>query len=178
MSEIICIKLISCHHDNLLTGYFGIEKTWELITRKYYWQILCHNVGAYVKSCDICLASKTIYHKLYEDLQSLLVPTHWWKALSIDFVTGLPISTDWKSDSYNLIFIIIDWLIKMVYYKLIKVTIDASRLAEVIFGMVVYYHNLPNSIVSDPGSVFISKFWSLLCYFFGIKYRLFTAFYL
>ena len=35
---------------------------------------------------------------------------------------------------------------------------------------------MPNSIVSDRGSVFTSKFWSSLCYFLSIKRRLSTAF--
>ena len=42
--------------------------------------------------------------------------------------------------------------------------------------MVVRHHGLPDSIVSDRGSVFTSKFWSSLCYFLGIKRRLSTAF--
>ena len=36
---------------------------------------------------------------------------------------------------------------------------------------------MPDSIVSDRGSVFMSKFWSSLCYFLSIKRRLSTAFY-
>lgn len=44
--------------------------------------------------------------------------------------------------------------------------------------MVVCQHGLPNSIVSDQEAVFTSKFWSLPCYFFDIKCRLFTTFYL
>ncbi len=47
---------------------------------------------------------------------------------------------------------------KMVNYKPVKVTIDAPGLAEVILDVVVRYHNLPNSIVSDWGSVFTSIF--------------------
>ena len=44
--------------------------------------------------------------------------------------------------------------------------------------MVVRYHGLPDSIVNDRESFFISKFWSLLCYFFSIKRRLIIVFYL
>ena len=42
---------------------------------------------------------------------------------------GLPISIDWKGESYDFILVIIDWLTKMVHYEPIKVTIDASKLA-------------------------------------------------
>ena len=90
----IRIELISQHHDNPLTNHFGIKKTHKLRARKYYWPTLRHNVKAYVKSCDVCLASKVVRHKPYGDLQLLLVPTHWWKDLLIDFVTGQPISTN------------------------------------------------------------------------------------
>ncbi len=34
--KVIRSKLISRYHDDPLTGYFGIEKTLELIARKYY----------------------------------------------------------------------------------------------------------------------------------------------
>ena len=95
----------------------------------------------------------------------------------MDFVTGLPISTDWKGDSYDSILVIVDRLTKMVHYEPVKITIDAPGLAEVIIDVVVRHHGLPDSIVTDRGSLFTSKFWSSLCYFLGIKRRLSTAFY-
>ena len=138
--------------------------------------MLCHNVDDYVKRCNVCLASKAVRHKPYGDLQSLLVFTHCWKDLSINFITGLPILTDWKGDNYNSILVIVNWLIKIVYYKPIKVTINAPGLAEVIIDVVVRHHGFPNSIITDRGSLFTSKFWSLLCYFLDIKQKLSTAF--
>ena len=41
----------------------------------------------------------------------------------MDFVMGLPISTDWKGDSYNSILVIVDRLTKMVHYKPVQITI-------------------------------------------------------
>ena len=96
----------------------------------------------------------------------------------MDFVTGLPVSINWKGDSYDSILVIVDWLSKIVHYKPDKSTFNALGLAAVIIDVVVFHHRLPDSIIIDQGSLFISKFWSLLCYFLGIKQRLFTAFYL
>ena len=175
--EIIRSKVISCHHDDLLAGHFGIDKTRKLVARKDYWLSLRRDVESYVRECDVCLASKAVRHKPYSDLQSLSIPTYQWKDFSIDFVTGLLLSADWKGDSYDSIFVIVDQLTKMVHYKLVKVTIDTLGLAEVIIDMVVWYHSLPDSIVTNRGSFFTSKFWSLLCYFLGVKWRLSTAFY-
>ncbi len=94
----------------------------------------------------------------------------------MDFVTGLPISADWKGDSYNSILVIVDRLTKMVHYEPVKVTIDAPGLAEVIIDVVVRYYGVPESIVTDRGLLFTSKFWSSLYYFLGIKKKLSTAF--
>ena len=66
--EIIRTKLVSRHHDDLLAGHFGIEKTGELLARKYYWPSLHHDVEDYIKGCDVCLASKAVRHKSYGDL--------------------------------------------------------------------------------------------------------------
>ena len=55
----------------------------------------------------------------------------------MEFVTGLPLSSDWTSDSYDSILVIIDRLTKMMHYKPVKVTIDAPGLAEVIINVVV-----------------------------------------
>ncbi len=81
----------------------------------------------------------------------LPVPTNWWKDLSIDFVTSLPISADWKSDSYDLILVIVDRLTKMVYYEPVKVTINVPDLAKVIINVVVRHHGVPELIVTDRG---------------------------
>ena len=74
--EAIHIELISRHHEDLLADHFDIDKTKELIGRKYYWLSLKKDVEAYVKGCDVCLDLKAVRHKAYNDLQSLPVPTH------------------------------------------------------------------------------------------------------
>ncbi len=69
--------------------------------------------------------------------------------MSMDSVIGPPISADWKYDSYDLIFVIVDQLTKMVYYEPVKVTINALGLAEVIIDMVVQHHGVLESIMTD-----------------------------
>ena len=85
-------ELISRYHDDPLAGHFGNKKTCKLLTQKYHWPTFCFDVKAYVKGCNVCLASKAVCYKPYDDLQSLSILTHQWKDLSMDFVTGLPVS--------------------------------------------------------------------------------------
>ncbi len=74
--KVICSERISRHPNNPLTSHFGIEKTRELIARKYYWPTLQQDVEAYVKGYNVYLASKAVRHKPYRDLQSVPILTH------------------------------------------------------------------------------------------------------
>ena len=56
MPKIVCFELISGYHNNPLAGYFGVNKTGELISQKYYWPSLKKDVKSYVRGCDVCLA--------------------------------------------------------------------------------------------------------------------------
>lgn len=102
-----------------------------------------------MKDCDICLASKIVYHKLFEDLQTLQILTHCWKDLSMDFIIGLFMSTNYKSDNYDLILIIVDFLTKIVHYKLVKVIINFLHFADIIIDILMRRHSLFDSIISD-----------------------------
>ena len=64
----------------------------------------------------------------------------------------------------------------MIHYEPVKITINAPCLAEVIIDVIVWHHGLLNSIVTNRGLIFPSKFWSSLCYFLSITHLLSTAF--
>ncbi len=95
----------------------------------------------------------------------------------MDFVIGIPILANWKSDNYDSILLIVDQLMKIIHYKPVKVTINVLSLAKMIINVGVRHHRVPQSIVTDRDSLLTSKFWSLLCYFLGIKRKLSTTFY-
>ena len=156
--KIIRSKVISKHYNDPFVSHFRVNKTKELIGRKYYWPSLKKDVEFYIKRYDICLALKAVRYKPYSNFQSLLTPTHWWKDFSMNFVTRPPISTNWKNDRYNSILVIVDRLTKMVHYEPVKVTIDISGLAKVTMDIVMRHHGFPNSIISDHGAIFTFKF--------------------
>ena len=164
--------MISHHYNDPLAKHFRIDKTQGLVAKKYDWAILHLNVETYVQEYDVCLASKVIHNKPYRDLQLLLLPIQYGNNLLMNFVIGLLLFTNWKGNSYDSIHIIVDRLTKIVFYELVKVTIDAPGLAKVIINIVIQYHDLPDSIINDWGAIFTSEFWSLLYCFLGIKHWL------
>lgn len=84
-------------------------------------------------------------------------------------MSRLPILTNWKSDSYKSILVIVDRLTKIVYYKPIKVMTNTLNLAEVVMNIVIYQHEVLKSIVIDQDSLCTLTFWTLLCYFIEIE---------
>ena len=94
MPKAIQTKLISQYHNNLLASYLGIKKIRDLLAQKYFWLTLCRDVEAYVNGCNICLVSKIVWHKPYNNFQSLPISIYQWKNLLMDFVNGLCILTN------------------------------------------------------------------------------------
>ena len=113
LPEIIRTEIMNKNHNNPLVGHYGVEKTKELVVQKYYWLTLQADIETYLKGCDLCISSKAIGHKFYSDSQSLSVPTHDWNDLSMDYITGLPVSTNWKGKNFDSILVIVDLLTKM-----------------------------------------------------------------
>lgn len=74
--------------------------------------------------------------------------------------------------------VIINWLTKIIYYEVVKIIINVFKFAKVIIDKKVQYYNLFNLIMNYKNYFFTLEFWFLLCYFLGIKKKLFFAFYL
>lgn len=46
-----------------------------------------------------------------------------------------------KEKTYNLILVIIDWLIKITQQKLVKIIINAFGLAKIIINIIICHYN-------------------------------------
>ena len=94
----------------------------------------------------------------------------------MDFIVKLPPSKH-KGNVYDSILMMMNQYTKMIWYLSTNVTIKSHKLGDLLMEK-VFLHNPDTSmsIVSDRGSVFISDYWSELCYHMKIKQWLSTAF--
>ena len=97
-----------------------------------------------------------------------------WTDVTLDFVTGLPIS-----NGYNTILMVVDRLTKERHY--IPCTMDENgtttkATAQLLLQNVWKLHGLPSSLTSDRGPQFISGVWKNLCKILGISANLSTSF--
>ena len=73
----------------------------------------------------------------------------------MDFITGLPRTRR----GHDSIWVIVDRLTKSAHFLQVRTTHSAEILAQLYVREIVRLHGVPESIISDRGSVFTSRFW-------------------
>ena len=124
-----------------------------------------------MRNCHTWQRSKPTRHVTYVTLKPPEIPDQPWQHLTIDFVTRLP-----EDSGYNAILMVVDRLIKMRYLVPCRDTCTAREKAILYLNHIFRYHGLPQSIVSDRGPQFTSKFWKALCEQLDIQVRLSMAY--
>lgn len=170
-------EIMKICHDDPLSGHFGQRKTITLVRRRYYWLTLGTDVREYVKGCDMYQRIKATRHKKAGEIQPLPLLSKPFESISMDFITDLPSSTDQTTKIvYDSLLVIINRYTKMARYIPCLKTTTAEELATLFIKYWVKDYGLPANIISDRGSVFTSKFWSVMCFYLNIRRNLSTAF--
>ena len=173
--DIISLKtiIISEHHDGKLSGHIGYQKTYDSITRYYYWPNMYVDIKLYVRSCLVCQRTKASNRKPMGLLHPLPIPTRRWQCVTMDFIVQLPKTVD----GHDAIFVVVDKLSKRAYFIATTTTATAPDTALLFFTNVIKNgHGIPEIIVSDRDSKFTSLFWKSLWSLLGTTLAMSTAF--
>ncbi len=98
-------------------------------------------------------------------------PTYPWEIIGIDFIDFLPESSN-RDGIFDMLTVIIDKLMGMVYLVPSHMNYKAKEVAELIFEEVYKLHGLPKGTVSDQDMLFTSIFWSHLHKLIGSKLKM------
>ena len=169
-SEPLRTGLIQETHDSMIAGHPGREVTAALMMRQFFWPGMLGDIRRFVRNCDSCRKKQAWRDRRHGFLKPLPVPDQIWSEISIDFVTGLPLSQGCSD-----LMVITDRLSKGVILEPCP-SLTAEAVAETFVRCFYRHHGLPTAIVSDRGPQFTSALWARVCQLLRIVRRLSTAF--
>ncbi|KAJ4981600.1 hypothetical protein NE237_032437 [Protea cynaroides] len=105
-------------------------------------------------------------------LQPLPEPAWKWDCITMDFVTGLPLTPR----VVDAVWVIVDRLTKTARFIPIRPQYTLKWLAKLYVDNIVRLHGVPESIVSEKDPRFTSKFWEGLQKAMGTTLKFSTAF--
>ncbi len=115
------------------------------------------DIKSYVETCDTCHRIKPVRYKLYGELSSLLPLRALFTDLTMDFITDM-LPSEFNGVVFDSIFIVICRYTKLAQDVPSRMDWTAERLTEGFIENVWREKGLPDSVVSDRGSLFTSKF--------------------
>jgi hypothetical protein len=164
-------QVISSLHDSAMGGHSGFPVTYRRVKQLFAWPAMKSAVHDYVRSCTVCAQSKPDRVRYPGLLQPLLVPSHAWQVVSLDFIEGLP-----RSGKFNCILVVVDKFSKFSHFMALSHPFTASKVAQVFLDSVYRLHGLSEAIISDRDRIFTSTFWQGLFKLTGTSLRMSTSY--
>jgi len=125
-------------HDTTSGGHFGMDKLFESLSRRFYWPSMRAHVRRYVATCVSCQRNKSVQKKSAGLLSSNPIPDVPWAHVTLDFITGMPVS-----EGFDSILTVVDRLSQMAYFILCHEPTTAGDTAKRLVQHVVRLHGLP-----------------------------------
>ena len=158
-------SVIALYHSSLFAGHQGVIKTYLTISDKFFMPNLIHYLRSYIKGCHICQLTRN------EKPPSRQLQTR----INLNYRPLSRLSMDLKvmpksSKGHKFILCIID---KVTNY-LITVLIYQSKVEEVgeaLIEHVITKYSIPNCIIMDQDSAFMSSLMNYLFSKFNIKIK-------
>ena len=167
----IQLRILKSCHNHLAAGHPGRAATYEMVSRNYWWPKMYHTIAKYIRNYDTCARIKLARYAPYRLLKLLEVPIRWWSSVSLDLITGLPMS-----NGYDALLVVVDRLSKITHYIPTTMDVTSKELACLYFDHIFHLHSILDSIISDQGTQFILQFTKALCSLTGTKQTLSTRF--
>ena len=165
--------LLHAHHDAPTVGHPGRWKTYELLSRNYWWPGMSTYVDKYVEGCETCTRNKNLPQKPLGLLQPNEVPQRPWGITTVDFITKLPEST---SQKFTALMVVVDRLTKRAHFIPTWNECNAEDCARLYMQRVWRHHGAPDQVISDRGSQFDSDFMKEFLRSIGSKTTMSTAY--
>jgi hypothetical protein len=161
-------------HSTRPGGYPGRVKTLDLVSRSYWWPRISRDIETFVQACQLCTRTKAPHTSPPGFFKPLPVPFRLWSDVSVDYIIPLP-TCERNGAQYKHILVVVCRLTKMRHF-IPMIDLNAETLADAFIQRVYCLHGLPDNIISDQGTQFISEFWRHLSKRLAVTLRHSSAF--
>ena len=154
----LCKQILDEAHLSKFSIHPGSNKMYQDLRNKFWWTRMKREIAKYVSECDTCQRVKASHLKSAGTLQPLPIPSGKWEDISMDFIVGLPNT----SQKYDSIWVIVDRLTKSAHFIPVNTNYSSKKYAEIYLARIVCLHGVPKTIILDQGSQFVARFWEQL----------------
>ena len=141
-------KVVNAYHDE--SGHLGIDKTYDKIRTRYFWQNMYHDVVLHINKCDQCCSRKLKQHRA--PLGDMPMAKYLFEIVGID-TCGPYIESEGGS---RYVIVIMDhfsgW--PEAYTTTDK---SAQTVANILLEEFIPRHSCPKLIISDRGTEFCNQ---------------------
>ncbi|GKA83420.1 putative reverse transcriptase domain-containing protein [Tanacetum coccineum] len=159
-------------HNYKHSIHLGSDKMYQDLKPLYWWPNIKADIATYFSKCLTCVKVKVEHQKPSGLLQQPETPVWKWERITMDFVTGLPITPS----GYDTIWVIVDRLTKSAHFLLMKKMDSMEKLTRLYLKEIVCRHSVPVLIISNQDSHFTSRFWRSLQEALGTNMDMSTAY--
>jgi hypothetical protein len=157
-------EILQLYHDAPAAGHYGIDRTIQRITSRYYWKNMRTIITKHVKSCIECQRYKATNLRPAGLLQTTAINQR-FEVVAFDLIGPLPPS----EDNERWIFVIEDVATKWIELFAME-TASAENCATLLMNEVILRYGTPRKFISDNGTQFVGATFQQLMYCMDIEH--------
>ena len=158
-------------HDSIVGGHLGVQKTKDKVMSNFYWPGVEGDIKRYCKSCDICQRTVNRGATPKAPMQSIPVVDTPFKRVAMDLIGPIEPASE---SGHRYILTLVDYATRYPEAVPLK-RIDTETVAEALVD--IYSRiGVPEEILTDLGSQFVSECMKEVCRLLGIRKRTTTPY--
>ena len=164
--EICTDKIITPYHTSLFAGHQGVVKTYLTINDKFFIPGLAHYLRLYIKGCHICQIAKTDKHPMRQLQPRIYLNYRPLSRLSMDLKVMPRLQ---KGHKFILCIIdeVTNYLITVPIFQA-----KSEEVGEAFIENIITKYCIPDCIIMDQDSAFMSSLMNFLFKRFEIKVKM------
>jgi putative transposase len=165
--ESLTSTIIASVHD---AEHTGVDRTFRALKKLFWWPNMRKSIKRHVRSCITCATNKSSHHHRQHGLLQPIVPTRPNEIWNIDIFGPI----DQSKSGCSYIMTMIDHFSHWI--ELVPLPdISAATTAEAFVSRIIHRHGLPELLITDRGSNFISELFRQVNKTLGIRHSLTSA---